>query len=144
MARFYVVQGHYGQEWEDVAASADRGEALADLRAYRANDPGNPVRLVTRTERERIYVLIEIGSARRIEKSATIPTEATHGDRFIAAIGPFRTMRGARYFQAYGRGNPHILTVADAERMAKTDARFGMSGLGVGDPAGSKAGAARM
>jgi hypothetical protein len=72
--------------------------------------------------REKIYVCIGTGGVRTLERIATDPTEATHGSRFICAVGPFRTLRGARYFAAYGNGNPHVLTVEDAERGAKREA----------------------
>lgn len=38
---------------------------------------------------------------------------------YIAVIGPFRTKRGAHFMADYGRGNPHLQTVSDAERIAK-------------------------
>jgi hypothetical protein len=46
----YVVQGNYGQGWEDLTASTVRSEAVADLRAYRANDPA-PTRMIQRREK---------------------------------------------------------------------------------------------
>lgn len=49
------------------------------------------------------------------------PTYGTHGDRFGAVIGPFRTRRGAVFMAKYGRGNPHLQAVADAERLAKSE-----------------------
>jgi hypothetical protein len=51
--------------------------------------------------------------------SASEPTSASHGDRFAACIGPFRTKRGAVFMARHGLGNPHCVTVADAERLAK-------------------------
>jgi hypothetical protein len=45
----HVVQGHYGQGWEDVAASENRREARADLKAYRANCT-YPYRMIRRRE----------------------------------------------------------------------------------------------
>ena len=49
----------------------------------------------------------------------TTPTEQTHGDKFAAVIGPFKTRRGAQFCALFGQGNPHIQTVNDAERLAK-------------------------
>lgn len=43
----YVVQGHYGHGWEDLAASRTRKEARDDLKAYRENAPG-AYRLIVR------------------------------------------------------------------------------------------------
>ena len=54
-----------------------------------------------------------------IFRADSTPTQVSHGDRFAAVVGPFSTIRGARYFQRYGRSNPHVQTVADAERLAR-------------------------
>lgn len=43
----YVVQGNYGQGWEDLTASTDYSEARRDLKSYRDNDPA-PTRLIKR------------------------------------------------------------------------------------------------
>ena len=47
------------------------------------------------------------------------PTEDTHGDKYFAAIGPFRTKRGALFMATCGHNNPHCQCVADAERIAR-------------------------
>jgi hypothetical protein len=48
-----VLQGHYGQGWEDLCAADDtlqgRREVRADLRAYRTNEGGR-YRIVNRRE----------------------------------------------------------------------------------------------
>ena len=49
----YVLQGHYGQGWEDLSA-ADRNlkgrrEIMSDLRAYRENE-GGCYRIIKRRE----------------------------------------------------------------------------------------------
>lgn len=54
-----------------------------------------------------------------IFKSDKTPTARSHGKKYAGAMGPFRTMRGARFMQKCGLGNPHIKNVADAERIAK-------------------------
>ena len=51
------------------------------------------------------------------------PTQETHGHLYTCAQGPFRTRLAARWFNRYGRGNPHVCTVADAERLAHEAAR---------------------
>lgn len=56
---------------------------------------------------------------RDVFRATATPTEASHGARFGAVIGPFRTKRAAEFMRDYGRGNPHCLCVADAERLAK-------------------------
>ena len=49
---------------------------------------------------------------------ASKPTQQSHGAIYNAVIGPFRTKRGAEYMAKYGKGNPHLQTVDDAERFA--------------------------
>jgi hypothetical protein len=56
-------------------------------------------------------------------QSDTVPTEATHGDRFVFTTGPFRTMRAARLMAEGGKDNPHTVTVAQCERLARQEAR---------------------
>lgn len=51
-------------------------------------------------------------------KAARKPTEASHGHRFNAVVGPFRTKRGAMTMAIHGENNPHIRGVSDAERLA--------------------------
>ena len=51
--------------------------------------------------------------------SKTNPTEETHGERFVATIGPFRTVAAAELMKKYGKGNPHMQHVSDCERLAK-------------------------
>jgi hypothetical protein len=51
--------------------------------------------------------------------AAGTPTPATHGSRYFATWGPFRTARAARFAAAHGEGNPHLQHVEDAERIAK-------------------------
>ena len=44
----YIVQGNYGQGWEDVTAEDTRSEGRARLREYRENDPSHAHRMITR------------------------------------------------------------------------------------------------
>lgn len=69
--------------------------------------------------KNRLYVGIVNWNLWQIFKSKTEPTLETHGDRYKAVIGPFRTMRGAAFMSVYGRGNPHCVCVNDAERLGK-------------------------
>jgi hypothetical protein len=66
-----------------------------------------------------IYLGLNAGAPGAIFRHETTPTFATHGDRYGAVVGPFRTMRGARFMRDHGRGNPHCQHVDDAERLAK-------------------------
>lgn len=66
----------------------------------------------------RVYVGMKAGNW-AVFRSSVTPTEETHGDTFNAVMGPFRTLRAARFTVKHGKGNPHIQTVSDAERIAK-------------------------
>lgn len=52
-------------------------------------------------------------------RSATTPTEKSHGEQYFACTGPFRTKRGAMFMQDHGALNPHCQHVADAERLGR-------------------------
>ena len=56
--------------------------------------------------------------------AAQIPTKETHGLRFTAVIGPFKSRVGASYYARYGKDNPHIRTADDAERLARAGPRM--------------------
>ena len=66
----------------------------------------------------RIYVGVR-GVLRKVFRSEMTPTRLTHGDKYDAVIGPFRTKAGAGVMAKYGRNNPHLQTVSEAEKMAK-------------------------
>lgn len=69
---------------------------------------------------KRIYVGRSKSGGRTITfRSEVEPSEASHGHLYAAVIGPFRTIRGARFMARHGYNNPHLQTVADAERLAK-------------------------
>lgn len=63
------------------------------------------------------YYVGHKGGARLVFKSETTPTRQSHGDRFNAVVGPFRTKRAA-IWAASQCGNPHYQHVRDAERYA--------------------------
>jgi len=71
--------------------------------------------------RKRIYLglALDCTGTRTVFKAEGEPTQESHGAQYGAVIGPFRTMRGARFMADYGRGNPHCVCVADAERLAR-------------------------
>lgn len=68
----------------------------------------------------RIYVGLrkDSGQRERFQWGDT-PTPETHGHLYGAVIGPFRTVRGARFMAECGANNPHVQHVNDAERIAK-------------------------
>jgi len=55
---------------------------------------------------------------RYVFTSSVLPTSASHGDRYIYVIGPFRTKAGAIFMANFGANNPHCQCVDDAERLA--------------------------
>jgi hypothetical protein len=57
-------------------------------------------------------------------RSPYIPTEESHGELYGAVIGPFRTKRGAKFMEIYGKNNPHCNTVYQAEKLAKSLLNF--------------------
>ena len=66
----------------------------------------------------RIYVGVK-GTTRKVFRSEQTPTKLSHGDKYNAVIGPFRSVAGAEVMAKYGRNNPHLQTVSEAEKMAK-------------------------
>lgn len=66
-----------------------------------------------------IYVGLSTDGSREVFRANETPTPQSHGERFAAVIGPFRTKAGAEFMRNYGRGNPHCQTVTDAERLAR-------------------------
>jgi len=66
-----------------------------------------------------VKIYLGCGASREIFKSGTTPTFAKYGKVYSYVIGPFKTMRGARFMRDYGKGNPHCQTVNDAERLAR-------------------------
>lgn len=63
------------------------------------------------------------GGKRFFFSSETTPTRATHGDKYNAVVGPFRTKRAAMWASATAPNNPHYQHVNDAERISKQAAR---------------------
>lgn len=68
----------------------------------------------------KIYVGRTAGRPSEIFRSENEPTFSSHGDKFNCVIGPFRTIRGAKWMAdpIKGQNNPHCRCVADAERLA--------------------------
>ena len=64
----------------------------------------------------RIY-LGRHGKTYEIFRSAVRPDAVTHGHLYTHVIGPFYTMRAAVFMRDFGRDNPHLQCVADAERI---------------------------
>lgn len=75
----------------------------------------------------RIYVGVKPGRIMETFRADCTPTEETHGSTYIYAIGPFKTIQGARFMATYGAGNPHCQTVDQAEKLAKMYQKEGIS-----------------
>ncbi len=69
--------------------------------------------------RSKLYVGLIAGQKSVIFRSKKTPTRDTHGDKYNAVIGPFRTKPGAVFMRDFGPGNPHCRWVADAEKLAR-------------------------
>ena len=67
------------------------------------------------------YVGYAHNDQRQAFRSATTPTQATHGDRYFAAIGPFRTKRAALYCESYH--GPNYQHVSEFETAARRQAQ---------------------
>ena len=68
----------------------------------------------------RMYVgYSTIRNIREVFTANNEPTQVTHGDRYMAVVGPFKTIRAANFMVVHGVNNPHLQTVADAERISK-------------------------
>lgn len=68
-------------------------------------------------EKRRLYVGAS-PNGRELFRAAETPTVETH-PQYRYAIGPFRTVAGARFMAEHGERNPHVTCVADAERLAR-------------------------
>jgi hypothetical protein len=72
--------------------------------------------------RPRWWVGFKSDGSREAFRTATEPTQDSHGERYFATWGPFRTKRGARVGSSWRAvNNPHMVTVADVERIAKRE-----------------------
>ncbi|KKL07473.1 hypothetical protein LCGC14_2585650 [marine sediment metagenome] len=74
---------------------------------------------MARTHYTQQYVGIRVadGVYERFTSDGT-PVRETHGHVYNAVIGPFKTIRGAKFMAEHGKGNPHLQHVNDAERIA--------------------------
>jgi len=74
--------------------------------------------------KKRWYIGINKGAREAFQATVT-PTKQSHGHLYSAVWGPFRTKRGAEFGASWRAvNNPHVQTVADAERIAKSIANL--------------------
>lgn len=72
-----------------------------------------------RSVKTKLYVGSRHDGSSEIFRSAKAPTRHSHG-QYRYATGPFRTRKAAEIMAKYGGPhNPHLQTVADAERLAR-------------------------
>lgn len=72
------------------------------------------------TSTPKTYVGISALGSRDVFDFDHDPTE-NDGLPYVYVIGPFRTKRAAHYMADYGRNNPHLRTVDDAEYYANKE-----------------------
>ncbi len=74
-------------------------------------------------KRKRVYVGFRHDRHREVFRTTRIPTRRQYGRRYAYVVGPFKTVRGARYMAEYGANNSHCTCVAQAEWLAKQQAK---------------------
>lgn len=73
----------------------------------------------------RVMIAHAGGRIDEIFATDTTPTFTSHGKRYAAVVGPFRTKRAA-IFMSRTAPNPHCRTVGDAERLVKLYPELGV------------------
>ena len=73
--------------------------------------------------RTRAYVGVRRDLRREVFKATRTPTRRRYGRRYAYVVGPFKTVRGARFMADYGANNPHCTCVAQAEWLARQQAQ---------------------
>ncbi len=71
----------------------------------------------------RAYVGVRRDLRREVSKATRTPTRRRYGRSYAYVVGPFDTMRGARFMADYGANNPHCTCVAQAEWLARQQAQ---------------------
>lgn len=71
--------------------------------------------------KKRLYVGLSFNESqvREVFRHGKKP-EQSDGLPYAVVVGPFRTIKGAKYCAHYGVGNPHATSVRDYERNAVT------------------------
>jgi len=75
-------------------------------------------------KREKIWVGIRHDGEREVFRYYVTPVPQSRGGDYAACIGPFNTVRGAKWMARYGKNNPHCHTVGEAERIARLEAEM--------------------
>jgi len=109
-----------GLTWEGnqiMTVDVDAGGIEVEHFVYEIEKPEN-IEGSKKVAKKQIWVGYKGGKMEKFYADKT-PTEESHGSQYGAVIGPFETERGADVMVSFGRGNPHIQQVEDAERLAK-------------------------
>ena len=73
--------------------------------------------------RARAYVGVRRDLRREVFKATRTPTRKQYERRYAYVVGPFKTVRAARYMADYGANNPHCTCVAQAEWLVRQPAK---------------------
>ena len=65
------------------------------------------------------YYLLTFAAGTKITYTADEPTPSDYPGA-LSSWGPFRTKRAAEWAQVYGQNNPHAVTVAQVEKLARS------------------------
>lgn len=106
--------------WLQVQTGREGAEVLLFLLPLRLQQHPKGRR---RMKRQKIWVGCRFTGPNEVFRCDFVPTMKTHGRQFLAVIGPFRTIRGARFMARYGKNNPHCQTVDEADRLAKMETK---------------------
>lgn len=66
------------------------------------------------------FIGVKHDGSREVFFAGNEPADESYDALYAIVIGPFRTAGGAEIVRDYGRGNPHVQTVEDAERIARS------------------------
>jgi hypothetical protein len=73
----------------------------------------------SRSKQARAYVGVRRDLRREVFKATRTPTRKQYERRYAYVVGPFKTVRAARYMAEYGANNPHCTCVAQAEWLVR-------------------------
>jgi len=110
-----------GWIWYHGTSESKKREIMRKYETKRKNIlviPREKLYPVKSAHKGRPYVGVLSNGDYSIFKAPAQPTESSHGKIYRFVIGPFRTVLGAKIMERFGRGNPHIQHVSDAEKFA--------------------------
>lgn len=107
---------------KDIVTYEDSYKTAEEVKRSLVNHDGYDAGIVVKrhgwgTRRPYLGLNSEKG-VREVFRAEVTPTAESH-PQYKAVVGPFRTSQAARFMRDCGVNNPHVQTVADAERLAK-------------------------